>query len=263
MKRPYHLAVALLLLTACGGVTQGDPHHDGGEPNTIGTGARIREISNPTTPSHLATGASVTITGASTVFVDSFDETQNGKSRGTVYLQDFESTEPYSGISLFQPSYSPSNLHLGAGDVVDLTGTYEENNSKPVQFPANEFLIQVTKPQVTFRLEYHSPTPRVIDVKDLSSYQTGRQWLSMVVTVKDITIPFGLTDDGKGRSTAFITSATAQSSPTVTNELFDLAAWNQTSQVIKQGAHISSLTGVVTYFFAMHIAPRSKEDIVQ
>ena len=105
----------------------------------------------------------------------------NGKSRGTVYLQDFESTEPYSGISLFQPSYSPSNLRLGPGDVVDLTGTYEENNSKPVQFPANEFLIQVTKPQVSFRYEFNPPTPRDL-IESLRSVEVAPRLVAIAPT---------------------------------------------------------------------------------
>jgi hypothetical protein len=263
MNRALAIAFSGLVLSACS-LSQGDAHFDAGEPNTLGDGARIRDITNPGATTHLASGATVRITGASTSAVDNYDETKNGKSLGTVYLQDFGSNGPYSAVALFQPTFSPTDLHLTPGDVVDLQGTYQENNSIPVQFPKNEFLIQVSKPQVTFRYEYDPPTPRVIDVKDLATYATGRQWLSMLVTIKDVTFPAsasGLSDDGKGRKTAFITSGTSQNSPTVTNELFDLGAWNDQSHVIVPGAHVKSITGIVTYFFAMHIAPRTPADI--
>ena len=264
MKLPLRIAALPVLLCSACSIPAGDPHSEGAPPNTIGNGARIHDITNPTAPTHLASGATAYITGASTVAVDNFDETHNGKSRGTVYLQDFDSTDPYSGVALFQPTFSPSDLHLTAGDVVDLTGQYQENNSIPVQFPANEYLIQISKPQVTFRYEYAPPPPRVIDLADLNSYATGRKWLSMVVTIKDVTIPAGssgLVDDGKGRKTAELTTSSSDTAPVMTNELFDLGAWNEQAQVIKPGAHLKSLTGVVTYFFGMHIAPRSPADI--
>ena len=254
-----------LLLSACGGITPGDPHADGGVPNTLGDGQRIRDISKPDGPDHKASGATVTITAASTVIVDNFDETRAGLPRA-VYLQDFGSTAPYSGVALFRPSFSPTNLHLTPGDVVDLTGTYQENNSIPTQFPKGEYLIQVADPQVSLRYEYKPPTPREINIADLATYATGRKWLSMLVTVKDVSFPTnasGLADDGSGRKTAYITPSTAQNAPRVTNELFDLGAWNDKTHVIKPGAHLKSLTGVVTYFFALHIAPRSPEDIEQ
>jgi hypothetical protein len=254
-----------LFLSACGGVTPGDPHADGGVPNTLGDGDRIRVISNPDDPKHAPSGATVTITAASTIIVDNFDETRAGLPHA-VYLQDFGSNAPYSGMALYRPSFSPTNLHLTPGDVVDLTGTYQENNSIPTQFPKGEYLIQVADPQVSLRYEYKPPMPVEIRVEDLATYATGRKWLSMLVTIKNLDLPTassGLVDDGSGRKTAYITSSTAQSAPRVTNELFDLGKWNDQTHAIKPGAHLKSLTGVVTYFFAMHIAPRSPEDIEQ
>ena len=271
MKLPL-LFLGLVALSACGDSGGGDPHIDAGAPNTVGSGAQIRAISDPTAPTHLASGTPVTLTAATTVIVDNFDETRNGKSAGTVYLQDFESNDPYSGISLFQPSFEPTDLHLGPGDAVDLTGKYQENNTIPVTFPPNEFLIQIARPQVKLRFDYNPPTPRVIDIKDLGAYSTGRKWLSMLVTVNDVTIPAastGLAGDGAGRFRAYITSAMTASSPTMTNELFDLATWNATSKVIVPGAHFASITGLVTYFgfkgsfSQMHIAPRGPADLVQ
>src|SRR5215467_10306559 len=120
MKRLLSLVLASVALVACSGISPGDAHFDKGSPNTIGDGARIRAITDPSQPTHLASGATVKITGASTIIEDNFDETRNGKSRGTVYLQDFASTDPFSGVALFQPTFSPSDLHLGPGDVVDL-----------------------------------------------------------------------------------------------------------------------------------------------
>lgn len=263
MMRFSNLVLGALILSACSGITPGDPHADAGAPNTLGNGDRIRAITNPDAATHKASGSTVTITAASTIIVDNFDETRGGFPP-TVYLQDFASNDPYSGVALFQPTFSPTNLHLTPGDVVDLTGTYQENNTIPTKFPAGEYLIQVAGAQVGLRYEYSPPTPVDIDVNDLATYAAGRKWLSMLVRIKNVKFPegaSGLVDDGAGRKTAYITGSTKQGAPLLTNELFDLGTWNDKTHVIKPGATVKSITGVVTYFFSMHIAPRSPEDI--
>ncbi len=256
-------ACASAALPACGSQA-GDPHADPGTPSSLGTGLRIREVTDPTLPNHPASTSNVRITGASVLWVDTFDETRDGKSRGTIYLQDAGSTDPYSGVSLFRPTFNPSNLKIAPGDVLDLSGQYQENNKigTTVQFGPGQVLPQLYQPQVSFRFEYTAPAPRPIAAADLADYAHGRPLISMLVTVNDVTLGNDLVDAASGRSTAPITADTSNNGPTVTNELFDLSGWNAQTQALKKGAHIKSITGVVTFFFNLHVAPRSAADIV-
>jgi hypothetical protein len=257
-------AAASLALLACSSRT-GDPASTP-NPSSLGSGSRIRDIGDPTLPNHASfVNANVNITGASFLLVDTFDETNNGKSKGTVYLQDVGSTAPYSGMSLYSPTFNPASLRPAPGDVLDLVGQYQESNTigTTVKFPAGDVLPQIFKPTVTMRFEYQVPQPVVIDANDLNDFNKGRQWQSMLVTVQNVTFPDGLSDDGSGRDTAHITSNTTQNAGAqISNELFDLAAWNQTTNAITKGQTVKSITGVVTWFYNYHIAPRSPDDIV-
>ena len=224
---------------------------------------RIRDVMNPASSEHPASGATVTITGASFLIVDAFDETNDGKSVGTVYLQDTGSNAPYSGASLYEPAYQPSSLKPAPGDVLDLVGAYDEQTSIGAEvFNPGEALIQISKPQVTFRFEYLVPAPTVINVTDLNDYNTGLQWSAMLVQVNDITLGSGISNSG-GRVTAYLTSVLTGSGAEMSNELFDVETWNDSQPTkLVAGTKIKSLTGIVTWFTQYHIAPRSPADIV-
>jgi len=96
-------------LAACGS-RDGDPPVQAGVPTPLGTGSRIKQVTNPDSDKHVVNGPA-TITGAVFLWQDTFDETANGKSRGTIYLQDFGSTEGFSGVSLFSPTFNPSGRY--------------------------------------------------------------------------------------------------------------------------------------------------------
>jgi hypothetical protein len=252
------------LLLACT-APSGDPASNK-IPSPLGTGHRIREVTDPASPYHPANSASVEISGASFLWTDTFDETGNGKSKGTVYLQDLASTAPYSGVSLFAPT--PANLALEPGDVIHLKGPYvEESSIGTAMFSNGQVLIQISKPVMAFDFEYFPPKagsdwpPALIPAGDLDDWNKGRQWQSMLVTINNVTFADNLSNDGSGRYIAHITSDT--SGPTISNELFDLNAWNQAAPTkIAKGATFKSITGIVTWFFNFHIAPRSPDDIV-
>ena len=258
-------ALATLATVSACGSRDGDAHFDGGTPSPLGDGLRIKQVTDPSLPDHPASTSNVDITGAAVLWIDTYDETHDGKSRGTVYLEDADGTSaPWSGISLYKPTFNPANLKVAPGDVLDLTGQYQENNKigTSVTFGAGQVLAQMFQPQVRFRYEGPEPVARVIPASALGNYVTGRPYIGMLVTVENITFPGELVDNGSGRNVASLTNDISSNGPTVTNELYDLKSWNAVNQGFKKGGHVKSITGVVTFFFNLHVAPRRAEDIV-
>jgi hypothetical protein len=257
MKR---VAFVLFALVSCS-TPSGDDHLDAGPPNPVGAGLRLKDVGDPSLPSHPKTNTNVIVTGATTLWVDQFDETANGKSRGTVYVQDVGSQDPFSGMSLYSPTFIPGDLRLAPGDVLDLNGTYQENpNIGTAVFPAGQVLAQISKPVATFRYEYKVPDPREIDPTDLDDYTKGRKWIGMLVVAKNVTLVDGInpevsssTGAATGRVSGHITMAAKSK---ITNEHVQLPQ-------LPPNTKLTSLTGIVTYFFDLHIAPRTLDDIVQ
>jgi len=249
-------AASPLALTVAGcSSSSGDPHAVD-EPSALGNGKRVREVVDP---SRGLAGADVVVTAAEVTAVDTFDETRNGKSRGTVFVQDVSSSSPFSGVSLYSPTFIPANLRVGAGDVLDLAGQYTENAKIGSHaFPPGQVLPQLSKPTATFRYEYAPIEPTTIDVNDLADYKKGRAWMNMLVRLENVEIPDALFDDGSGRLTAHLTKTTTLlSSPVLTNELADLP-----KSAIQPGTY-RSIVGIVTYFDQLHLAPRSLDDITR
>jgi hypothetical protein len=261
-------AAALALLASCS-AGSGDPHAVV-TPDPLGQGLRIRDIANPSLATHpkpvqnpvggVLVNAPVTLTGATILWNDTFDETGDGKSRGTVYAQDIGPQDPpvpYSGVGIFSPAYVPADLRIAPGDVLDFAGPYEELASiGTAKFPAGQVLSQLSKPVGTFRFEYKVPDPAVINVADLSDYTKGRQWLGMLVTVQNVTAGPGGTDTSGRRVTYPLGNTT--NAAAISNELYDL---KQTA--FPAGTQFKSVTGIVTWFFSYHIAPRTPADLVQ
>ncbi len=225
-----------------------------GEPSAVGGGLRIAQVTNP---KELCDGHDVNVTGAVVLAVDEFDETLDGKSRGTIYVQDLDSQAPFGGVSLFSPTFIPNNLRVSAGDVLDLQGLFVETKKigTTVDFK-DESLPQLSQPIGTFRFDAALPQPLVIPATDLAAYDSGRRWLGMLVRVENVTLTAAGTSN-KGRVTAPI-SGTGLDAPTVTNELYDLPVSELTA-----GRKWKSVTGVVTYFFNFHVSPRSPADFVE
>lgn len=151
-------------LVACQSLTADPPAPY--EPNPLGTGLRLAEIQNPdstyykTTLANPTTGTNVLVSSAVISWIDTYDETHDGKSIGTVYIQDVSSTAPYSGIDLYEPTYVPASLRPLPGDVLDFAGPYEEAPSVgSAVFDTGTTLPQLSKPVGTYRYEYQSPHP--------------------------------------------------------------------------------------------------------
>jgi hypothetical protein len=233
---------------------------------------RIKDVSDPTLPQHASyVDNSVAVSGATVLAVDTYDETSNGKSVGTIYVQDLGSTDPYSGTSLYSPTFIPGNLRVGPGDVLDLRGLYQENqNIGTAKFAPGALLPQLAKPTATFRLELEkAPEPVDIDINDLADYAKGRRWLNMLVRVKNVKLygAVSLSNLSNGRLSVELTPKVPGASacdspfpkpPTLTNELFEAGLLE-----IPSGTTLTSVTGIVTFFCNLHLSPRSKDDIVQ
>lgn len=261
--------LSLLPLVSCDGGGGGDPPAPITVPPPAGKDQRIHEIRDPQSPLHAADASQVKVSGAVVIAVDTHDETNDGKSAGTIYVSDLGSQDPYSGISLYNPSFIPGNLRVGPGDALDLRGELQLNNTIPIPFAKDAFLVQIANPIGTFRFDASVPDPvtkqdgRDLKVDDLSTYENGQKWLNMLVTIKNVTV-VKANKPSKGRVSYDLMSIPNGSTtctdpfpkvPTLVNELTELPA-------LQEGQVIKSLTGVVTFFCNLHIAPRDAKDIV-
>ncbi|MFO0678847.1 MAG: hypothetical protein U0169_20130 [Polyangiaceae bacterium] len=261
--RAFLLVGLAASLPSCGAFDDGKPKS--GDPLTFpdpGAGRSdaksIRAVTDPNVPNHPAHHAQVEVTDAVVLLQDNFDEVGNGSSRGTIYVQDLGSQSAFSGISLFAPSFIPANQRVAPGDVLNLRGEYQENpNIGTAVFPAGQVLPQLSRPIANFRYEFRTPEPTVIDANDLKDYTVGRRWIGMLVTVKGVPLT-GATTDRSNRVTYYLTDDTSRNAPRVSNELFDLKA-----DAYPNGTTFTSITGIVTYFFNLKIAPRGVADLVQ
>ena len=261
-----HGAVLIVFAFAAACSQGGDPPQQV-NPSPLGNGLRLRDVQDPSKNAcngKPCAGQSVNVTSAVVTAVDNFDETQNGKSRGTIFVQDADIAGPYAGVSMFSPTFVPANLRLAPGDVINLSGQYVEQTTigSTVNF-APDFLPQMNKPQVTASFETQLPKPVVVPLSDLDSFATGRKWIGMLVTVEDVTVIGPLVSDASGRvSAAFTNTANGVK---INNELWDLQVWNgsNTANSFATGTHFKSITGIVDFFFNIFIAPRSMADLVQ
>ncbi|HEY3817886.1 MAG TPA: hypothetical protein VGL81_11975 [Polyangiaceae bacterium] len=259
MRLACSVALLTVVLAACSSLTE-DPAAPY-TPNALGTGLRIHDVQNPASPEY-APNKSVIVSSTVVSWIDTFDETKDGKSIGTVYIQDVGSSDPYSGIDVYDPSYVPASLRLLPGDVLDFNGPYQEiDNVGSAVFDMGTSLPQLAKPVGTYRYDFMTPTPTVIQLSDIdqTNYLTGRKWENMLVTVNDIVLGPGVNDNNRvtyilGQGDATIDNNAAA----ISNELYDLGSTDYPT-----GQHFSSVTGIVTWFYSYHIAPRSAADLQQ
>jgi hypothetical protein len=94
----------------------------------------------------------------------------------------------------------------------------------------------------------------VIQPSDLADYDSGRRYYNMLVTIENVTLTEAFYTSS-GRTTAPFTEDT-ENGPSISNENVAIDpsqyAANQT---------FTSITGVVTWFFSYHVAPRTLDDL--
>jgi len=271
--RAYLSLLSMLLLSAagCGGGGSGDelPAVKG---SVLGRGRTLASLNDPANPRPSLNDV-IQVTGLRVSFVDNFDETGGGAT-GNIFLQDFTSPPgPYQGALAFKPSFSPPSFRTTIGDVVDVSGQYSEFQ------PNVDFLKKSragwTTPELSGSLSLRFDAPYVplepveINPVDFLKYETGRPWLSMLVIAKNVKLNSDVVVPASGRSSADIfvgAGVSADINPTITNELFDLAAYAASVKAERgidtlAGIELESVVGFVTLFDKFHIAPRNADDI--
>ncbi len=272
-----HRAAAAALSCSLVGLVGGCSGHEGGAdrwvpdapaPSVLGDGARLDQINDPARPRPSLT-AKLDVTGVVVTARDDFDETGDGKSVGNLYVQDAVAAPlPYGGIEVYGPGFSPPDLKIAAGDVVDVRGALYEEFAGPASFPfpSGETLPELASGTVGLRFEWRAPVARSAGfdaagvarpiLVDLASYATGRRWLGMLVKLEDVTV--ASTTASSGRFSATLSG----SSVTVTNSLAPIDTFGAAGAPIAGGTHFASVTGVVMYFAGFSVAPRGASDLV-
>ncbi len=264
MTRAHTVVALSMLLAACGASTRaGDPFLQpsvGVAPDCLTNASAAPSLiecqRNPQSPSRRdpATEPRVDVSRAVIVAIDNYDETRDGKGRGAVYVQDVSSNRPYSGVSLYRPTMLPSSATPAPGDVFQLTnGQYQENRTigTTVDF-GEKYLPQIAFATGTFAFEYVPPPPAVVTVADLSTWESGKAYVGMLVKLENVSVT-SWRNDGKGRVTGAL--GAGRDAPAISNELIDVEAAAQGRTSFK------SVTGVVTFFFNLKVAPRSAADL--
>ena len=259
------------LLAGCSGTGNGGTGDPPSEPSSskLGNGSRLSELLGPATWFEAGNTDSegcdapadrtVYVTGVTVVAIDRYDETSEGQL-GNYYVQDTSlEPAPFSGVTVFAPSFSPPDLRLAEGDVVDMNGALMEFLGPS----SGKFGDCKTLPEVggtlSFRLENGTRVPAVISIDDLKSYEAARQWLGMLVRLENVRIAAAGSGSG-GRYTAPLdvgAGVPASDVPKISNELYDLEG---DGPPLAGPQDFKSITGVVTYFYGFKIAPRSPDD---
>lgn len=275
----FFCAAACASLTmACGSTGGGDPFSEPAA-SVLGSGDRIREILGPaewldpedddSLTCSVPADETVNITGITVTAVDRFDEVADG-ALGNLYVQD-TTKEPgeYEGMTVFDPSFTPPDLRVAGGDVLDLFGVYTEFLG-----PSSGFFGKCkTLPEIggagSFRFEGSQVPPKKVPLEEILGYERARRYLGMLITIEDVTISADpvASDDSLptgGRYTADIdrtgidiTGLDTSDFPKISNELYDVL---QEGPPLAKGTQFKSVTGVLTYFYGFKLAPRSPAD---
>jgi hypothetical protein len=266
-RAPFLFFLAAPLVVACGGGNGDAPSIP--SASEYGDGSRIADLVGEATwldPEDADSARcspppsrSVYVTGLTLVAIDRFDETGEG-AQGNFYAQD-TAVEPvaYTGMTVFQPSFSPPDLRLAPGDVVDLSGALIEFLGPSV----GKFGFCRTLPEIngtmSFRFEGGSVEPTPVPLEELRSYQAARKYIGMLVRVEGVSIA-GEPSSSSGRYTASINVGAGvpfSDVPKISNELYDLEA---EGPALTAGTSFRAVTGVLTYFYGFKVVPRSPAD---
>ena len=181
--------------------------------------------------------------------------------------------QPYQGIVVVSSLFSPPSLRITPGDVVDVNGPYQDYlSTNRDDANTTDVIPEFYKPTLSRRFDAvgTTPAPAEIAVSELTTYDTGRKWMSMLVTVQNVVLFQGIgpvanamtvaPTNGRLRVPLRVEGSSLSTWPGVSNELCDVLA---ATGPLPPSQPIASITGVVTFVFGQFaIAPRSGDDIV-
>ncbi len=268
--------------TVTGDGSTGDPPSEP-DADQLGNGFRIHEVVGPATwfnPADLMSAncavpsdRQLRATGQSIVAVDRFDETNDGQL-GNIYIQDYtppgEVPLPFSGLTVFAPGFTPPDLRVYEGDVVDTFGTFTEFLGPG---STNAFGECKTLPEISgalsLRFEAAQLEPIVLVPpgsggarwEPLKGYVNARQWIGMLVQVQGVVIATDGVEDANGRYSADFDMGgglLGSDVVSISNELYDIM---EDGPTLTTGTPVTSVTGILTYFYGFRIAPRSADDV--
>jgi len=300
------LLVVASLTAACNGTAGGGSGDEQRKPQAseFGSCSRLDQIGGPATwvdPTDqfsmncqgIPGARKICVSGVTVVAIDRFDETGKG-AVGNYWVEDTKDPGDYSGYTVFAPSFSPPDLRLAPGDVVDIVGNATEF---PGPASAGLFPYCRTLPELSgtlsHRFDGNNPlAPEIIDVSELKTYESARKHLGKLVEVHNGQNPVRIGSDGvnsSGRYSADIDvggGIPLVDSPKVSNDLFDLECFGASMSDAgagdgggsdagagsgparcpdAKGLHamdsFSSITGIVTYFYGFKVSPRSAADL--
>lgn len=276
------LLATIPLLAACNNFQGGGDVPTDPAKSVLGNGDRISDVLGPATWFDAKNSMSVNcaspaeenvdLTGLTIMAVDRFDEVADG-ALGNVYVQDTRKDPgEYQGMTVFDPGYSPPDLRVARGDVLDILGVYSEFMGPTSGLFGKCKSLPEVSGTATFRFEGSTTPAKTVALQDLFGYQNARRYLGMLVTIEDVTLSADPASSNSGlptggRYTADIdhskidtTGVDVSDYLKISNELYDVL---NDGPVLEKGAKFKSVTGIVTYFYGFKISPRSPEDFVQ
>lgn len=276
---------ACCLAAGCSGTGDGgtgDPPAEA-DGNLYGDGERVEDLLgeatwfNPADPDSLECKSPeperARVTGLTVVAVDNFDEIAGGRSGNvyTVQTPGKKGLQPYNGMSLRTPGSSPPDLRIFPGMVIDVSGNFVEFLGPPSSSP---FGSCKTLPQiegtVTYRFDGQEVEPFLLVPAEapegvdrwavMKSYPALRPYIGMLVRIENVDLTVLSENKGALEIPINVGGGIGVSDQVkISNELYDIA---RSGPALPEGAHFTSITGVVTYFYAFKIAPRSAADFV-
>jgi len=178
--------------------------------------------------------------------VDDYDEDGEGRI-GNVWVAE-PAGGAWSGIQLFDPVVIPSRARLVPGDIVEVTGTFDEY---AYLVDDTDALTELSAASVQKTGETLPPTATVIPESDLTDRGRAEPWEGCLVRIEnvDLTGPY---DEYGETSTA--------GGVIIAGDLFEIPG-------AAAGMHFRSLTGIVTYFrpatflLGVMFLPRGTQDL--
>lgn len=256
MRPTLVLATVLVALAGCGSRGNGDLDHLAPNPKPFGT-----PIAQQTDPAHrLPNGAPFVADGVVVVAVDSYDETQDGKSIGNVYVQDPVQPTPWSGLTLFRPTPNPPDLALTPGQGVDVAGPFDAftGPSTSPPFPSGIILPEVKSGSISMSYEGEAPAPVDVTIDDFTDTNKAMQYVGRLVRMQNIQV--GAFQGS--RQQAYINGPSGPSNVQLAGQLMPLAPY--AGGPLKGGQTLKSVVGVLNYFYTpFQLCPRTSADIEQ